>query len=528
MSKVRFPKSHRAAALAGVFALVLVGLASAAAGTIGSVPTFGTAEPVAFAVGAESVSPEAEVLAVACIASAECVAGGFFADAAGKKLAFTMRMTSGEWDVATVAGFADGVAGVDPESEVTTIDCAAVGECVAGGNFENPDGYTEAFVMTMTGGVWGLAGPVAYGVASSTEPDDYVTSVACAAVGECVAGGEFYNSTGWSQAFVMTMVGGAWGAAEPLAFVDAELVYTSEAVRTMACGAVGECVAGGDYRNVPQYTPAFVVTMTRGVWGQAEAVVVAAGMESPAPRAAVRSVTCASAGECIAGGQFMDTNNDNPAFVMTMSNGEWGEAEPLLYTVTENLNSNASVDSVACAAIGECTAGGKFTDILGGQSAFVMTMVGGEWGEAEPVPFAVGSQRSNVDSATTSVACASTGECVAGGYFIDATGNQLAFVATMAGGVWDEAAPIVFAAGVASLDTQALVNSVACAPSATCVAGGWFFDIDEHQRAFLASAVAPEPDPTSTTDTTTSPTTDTAIDGTTSPVADLLAPAFTG
>jgi hypothetical protein len=46
----------------------------------------------------------------------------------------------------------------------------------------------------------------------------------------------------------------------------------------------------------------------------------------------------------------------------------------------------AQIDSLSCASSGNCTAGGQYTDSSGKFQAFVVSQAGGTWAHAEEVP----------------------------------------------------------------------------------------------------------------------------------------------
>ena len=75
---------------------------------------------------------------------------------------------------------------------------------------------------------------------------------------------------------------------------------------------------------------------------------------------------------------------------------------------------------MSCAAPGECAASGYYTDADGYQG-FVVTQTEGVWGDAEPVP---GLKALNVGdyAGALSVSCAAPGECAASGSYKDADG----------------------------------------------------------------------------------------------------------
>ena len=104
-----------------------------------------------------------------------------------------------------------------------------------------------------------------------------------------------------------------------------------------------------------------MVSETNGSWGNAVEVPGTATLNSGG-NAKVDSVSCAAAGACAAGGYYKDGSGNHQAFVVSETNGSWGNAVEVPGTATLNSGGSASVNSVSCAAAGDCTAGGYYAD----------------------------------------------------------------------------------------------------------------------------------------------------------------------
>jgi len=102
---------------------------------------------------------------------------------------------------------------------------------------------------------------------------------------------------------------------------------------------------------------AFVASERNGRWGKAIKV-PGTGALNAGGAAAVNSVSCASASECAAGGRYKDGSGHTQAFVADKQNGRWGKAIKVPGTGALNAGGNASVNSVSCASAGNCSAGG--------------------------------------------------------------------------------------------------------------------------------------------------------------------------
>jgi len=84
-------------------------------------------------------------------------------------------------------------------------------------------------------------------------------------------------------------------------------------------------------------------------------------------------VSCASAGNCSAGGNYKDASDHVQVFVVNEVNGTWGKAKQVPGAAALNQGGFAQVLSVSCAPVGTCGAGGLYTDSSGQLQAFVVS-----------------------------------------------------------------------------------------------------------------------------------------------------------
>lgn len=76
---------------------------------------------------------------------------------------------------------------------------------------------------------------------------------------------------------------------------------------------------------------------------------------------------------------------------------------------------------MSCGSAGNCAAGGYHTDRSGNVQAFVVSQVHGIWGKARQVPGMAGLNKGS-DAEVVSVSCTSPGSCAAGGHYSDGPG----------------------------------------------------------------------------------------------------------
>ena len=82
-------------------------------------------------------------------------------------------------------------------------------------------------------------------------------------------------------------------------------------------------------------------------------------------------MSCASAGNCSAGGTYAASSGHLQAFVANEVRGVWRTAQEVPGTAALNAGGGAGVGSVSCAPAGTCSAGGSYSDSSGHGQAFV-------------------------------------------------------------------------------------------------------------------------------------------------------------
>jgi hypothetical protein len=428
--------------------------------------------------GGLNTGGNAQIKSLSCGSAGNCSAGGYYYDSSGNRQVFVVTQASGTWGTAKqVRGSAalntGGAAGIN------SMSCPRSGNCSAGGYYRDSSGHQQAFLVSRSGGTFGTAKEVPNTAQLNTGGAAAINSVSCAPAGGCSAGGSYTDSSG-QQAFVVSQANGTYGQAQEVP-TAAPLNALSAEIDSMSCASAGNCTAGGQYVDSSGRFQVFVVSEANGNWGQAEQVPNTGNLNAGGS-AGFTSVSCASAGNCSAGGLYTDGSGHLQAFVVSQAGGNWGQAEEVPNTATLNTGGNARIESVSCASAGNCSAGGYYT-ASSGQQAFVVSQAGGNWGQAKEVPGTATLNKGH-NAATDSVSCASAGNCSAGGYYT-ASGLQ-AFVVSQAGGNWGQAKELP---GTAALNTggSAAIDSVSCASAGNCSAGGTYADSSGHYQALVDS-----------------------------------------
>jgi hypothetical protein len=394
-------------------------------------------------------------------------------------------VTGGTWgDARTVPGMGGG-------SGVLSVSCGAAGWCGAGGYLTTSSGNIEAAVASQAHGVWGRA-RVVPGLAELNKGGyAQVLSVSCASAGNCSAGG-FYTSRGRGGlvaskivAFGVSEARGRWGAVRVITGLAALTrgKYGGAAITSVSCSSAGTCSAGGYYEATSGLLHrSFVVSQVAGSWGSARQLRGPAGMMTGGfGGGGVTSVSCASAGNCSAGGSYEDGSGAH-SFVVSQVAGVWGTARQVAGSGSTGGGvyfPGAEVASVSCARAGNCTAAGFYGNFDGTVRSFVISQVRGTWETARPIPGAAALIEGG-DNQVTSVSCVSPGNCTVAGYAFRfmPTGTETReyatpFVVSQHDGTLGRARQIP-GIGAISKYGFAVLTVLSCAAPGNCAAGGYY------------------------------------------------------
>jgi hypothetical protein len=281
-----------------------------------------------------------------------------------------------------------------------------------------------------SGATWGSAQEVpGFGALSAGGGIDHyvLTSLSCASSGNCSGVGEYpTDNVGHLQPYVVSEVNGTWGNAEEVPGIAALNTNTYAPLNSVSCVSAGNCAAVGSY-NGAGGEEAFVVNQVKGTWGNAIEVPGIAALNAGGS-AQLTSVSCRSAGNCTGGGYYFDSSFTTQAFVVSETNGTWGRAIEVPGIAALNTGGDADVNSVSCGSAGNCTAGGFYVNGSGAHGAFdqafVVSETNGTWGKAVEVPGTAALNTGN-DAQITSVSCPSAGNCSGGGFYNDGSNSGL-------------------------------------------------------------------------------------------------------
>lgn len=392
---------------------------------------------------------------------------------------------TGSWGSAVeIAGTAGLNAGGN--DEVDTISCPTPGNCGAGGFYTDGSGHQQVWVANEVSGTWSNAVEVpGMALLNAGTVSDF-NQISCPSAGNCTGVGDYTDESGELQAFVVDEKDGTWGSAieaPGTGFLNADGVALA---LTVSCASAGNCTAGGGFADSSAHLQAFSINEVNGEWDSAAEL---PGIEtlSGSTNSAFSWIKCSSAGNCSGVGVYTDSAAHTQSFVDDEQNGTWGTVQETPGDATLNAGGDIEYNELSCSSLGNCAGGGYYTDSAAHQQAFTVSEVNGVWGTAAELP-GIATMNAGGASAVFGVSCTGSGSCSAVGNYTDSASKQQAFVVDEVGGTWGS---IEEAPGTAALNVegQANLNEVSCTSPGNCDAGGYYSDTANSGQALLIDEV---------------------------------------
>lgn len=281
-------------------------------------------------------------------------------------------------------------------------------------------------------------------VRPSTTSDALVTAVSCSSGGTCAAGGQAFRTFDQGTPFVLTGKDGQWG--KPVAVPGLAALKPFDAdIQSVSCAPAGGCVAGGEWVDVPNRNHVFHVFVTserNGKWSHLTQIF--SGKLAGGP-----DLSCPAQGSCAAGGGL-------PLFVVTEAHNRWGR--PTEFPTKAKFGGVG----VTCASAGTCSAWWE---------THVATERNGHWSKPITLP---GLAKLGSHAGITSLACPTANNCVAGGSYLVDANDSGAFVASERNGHWGNAMKLPGFAALNTAQDGGGISTLSCLSPGNCVAGGTY------------------------------------------------------
>lgn len=303
--------------------------------------------------------------------------------------------------------------------------------------------------------------------------DATVNSVACPAAGACTAVGTYEATGGVPFGLLLNQAGGVWSGSVAARLPAGAGSYPDVNLTTVSCATAGNCAAVGDYVDNGYRQQGLMINLRRGAWRPGVRT-------SPPPGAAgnpeitLNSIACAAAGDCTAVGSYLNSAGSPAALVVSETNWSWSQAQSVSLPTGATASGASSLTAVSCPTVGYCSAVGWYTDSSGGIQGLLLTQTAGHWATASEAVLP-GGAAAQPNVSLSAIDCYSAGNCSATGSYVDTAANQFGLVVSSTGGAWGAAqqAPLPSNAQ----DPQAAsLNAIDCTGPGYCTAVGEYTD----------------------------------------------------
>jgi hypothetical protein len=358
-------------------------------------------------------------------------------------------------------------AGPVPNAVADSIDCFAAGSCTAVGSYQDTIGITHAMAENLSSGMW-TASPIL----APTQAPDYTFSdlnaVSCVSAGNCLAIGDFRVSTVQTEGFYAVETSGVWarGVALPVP-VDAASNPAQTTFVSVACLAGGTtCQMLGEYTTTTIPTSVHSVVDTyvfgTGLTGSPQEIAQLSGRDG----IELESISCTSSTDCVAVGAQTAAFSSQATYVIE-SAGSWG-SPTVLHNSEDPTNPAELLSTISCVSAGNCVAGGNWVNVEGNVYAESYTEAGGTWGSANDI----GEPKQLTNPFVDDISCVTTvSTCTIVGALSDSMGSLHAATAQMINGHWGQLAPAGVPSG--SIPDHELIG-VSCNAGVQCTAVGYY------------------------------------------------------
>ncbi len=453
--------------------LVALVLVSSLAGVAGAAPPRVTAQRAALPAGGTGVA-SGLLTTLACPAPGLCEAAGSFTGAGKSVYGVVLNERGGRWVAPSVIVAPIG-AGANPGTTVASLACPAPGRCVVGGSYSDAAGDGLAFIANQSSDAWRRAQSIALPPnALGAGQNAAVRSVACGAPGSCVAVGSYLDDARIprNRAFVALEAGGRWAPAETVTLPTPANLDPFAALDQVACASATHCVAVGSYIDANDVTQGLVVSIDAGA--------LSASVVTPPPDASTYAgttldeVTCLREGACTAVGTYISRTGAVVPLVDSSATTLWPQASALSLPPRTRRDPKVLLygyQGISCAAPGECATGGQYVAANGRYEGFLATETHGVWHRATTMPIPPGANSGGPNGGVVAVTCPAGGPCRAGGAYLDHAGHYQALVLTLAGGAW-RGSTVALPDRAATVGVDGGLYAIACARGNSCVGVG--------------------------------------------------------
>ena len=211
---------------------------------------------------------------------------------------------------------------------------------------------------------------------AGSDPYVNLNSVSCAAAGNCSAVGSYIYSTS-RQGLLLSETRSRWSAGVK-ATLPAGARSHAVTVNSVSCASAGNCSAVGSYTDSSHHRQGLLLSETHGRWVPGVKAILPAGVGSNSG-VALRSVFCASVGNCSAVGSYTDSSGFTQGVLLSETRGGWARGVEASLPADAGSNPGVLFASLSCASFENCSAVGSYTDGSHHRQGLLLSETGGRW-----------------------------------------------------------------------------------------------------------------------------------------------------
>ncbi|TML37024.1 MAG: hypothetical protein E6G29_02725, partial [Actinobacteria bacterium] len=203
----------------------------------------------------------------------------------------------------------------NPNVTPNSVSCASAGNCGAVGYYLDSSNHQQGLLLSETAGTWATGVEASLPANAGSDPNVNLTSVSCASAGNCGAVGSYDDSSGHRHGLLLTETAGTWATGVEASLPANAGSNPAVGLSSVSCASAGNCSAVGDYSDSSGHHNGLLLSETAGTW--------ATGIEASLPANAgsslfafLNSVSCVSAGNCSAVGDYDDSSNHHQGLLL--------------------------------------------------------------------------------------------------------------------------------------------------------------------------------------------------------------------
>jgi hypothetical protein len=469
----------------------LVTLATVVPASASPAPSWQVAKQAALPKGAQGL-PQGYLPTLTCVSPGNCEAGGAYAVGGGVQ-GLILNETNGAWTAPITLKAPNDVAkgtGVT----IYGLSCGALGNCAAVGSYNDRGGNVQSFVANEVRGKWSAALKVTLPAnARKSGQSALVRTVSCPSLGNCSTVGNYqdnYQVTSRTVGFALNEVNGRWQRAREIMTISTPNINPFITMDQIACASIANCVAVGSFIDANNVTQALVVSEVRGTWSRGLSLPLPANASTYAG-ASVSEVACVKHSACTVLGTYNASTGAVEGMSASESGGTWSRASELTMPANAGVNPRVFLygfDGVTCASAGNCSVGGQYVDSTGHYQGFLANEVAGVWTSAVQLSLPSGGTSAGKNGGVIALTCPSAGNCRAGAAYLDATGSYQALVVSEVDGTWQAGAKVVLPGRATTVGIDGGLYALVCLTASSCTGTGSFLSTATTYEGFTIAS----------------------------------------